>query len=74
VHGKGRHAGGHANGHAGGHAKGAKSGGVLKDIVYERLRRHRRAGETGIPDRSFGGSGAVWVALRSSRKFSARDR
>ena len=60
VHGKGKHS---TNS-----APGMNSGGIIKEIVYERIRLHRRAGEAGIPDRILGGSGAVWVALRSVRK------
>ncbi|TFG65308.1 MAG: DNA mismatch repair protein MutS [Spirochaetales bacterium] len=48
------------------HGKGHHSGGepVLKKLVYDALRRCSFAGETGIPERAEGGSGAVWVILR----------
>lgn len=48
------------------HGKGHHSGGepVLKKTVYDALRACNFAGETGIPDRAEGGSGAVWVMLR----------
>lgn len=52
IHGKGNHS-----------KPGARSG-VLKDVVYSALRDHPLAGETGVPDRKLGGSGAVWVVLR----------
>jgi DNA-nicking Smr family endonuclease len=49
------------------HGKGKHSdtpGGVLRDLVYDRLRRHPAAGELGVPERELGGTGAVWVAIR----------
>lgn len=48
------------------HGKGYHSGGtpVLKNAVWDHLRRHRRAGEIGHPGVRDGGSGAVWVMIR----------
>jgi len=37
---------------------------VLKRIVVEELESSPIAGQTGIPSRELGGSGAVWVAIR----------
>ena len=49
VHGKGNH---------------SPNGPVLKETVYTYLRRCSSTGMTGTPDRSLGGSGAVWVIIR----------
>ena len=49
VHGKGNH---------------SPNGPVLKETVYTYLRRCSFTGMTGTPDRSLGGSGAVWVIIR----------
>jgi DNA-nicking Smr family endonuclease len=38
---------------------------VLKSVVYKLLDASPIAGERGIPDRSLGGSGAVWVLIKS---------
>jgi DNA-nicking Smr family endonuclease len=38
---------------------------VLKSVVYRILDASPLAGERGIPDRSLGGSGAVWVLIKS---------
>lgn len=40
---------------------------VLKEVVYKLLERTPFTGEQGIPPRSDGGSGAVWVALKYSK-------
>lgn len=55
VHGKGKH------------STESRSNGtnVMKTIVAERLRAHPYAGESGVPHRDLGGSGAVWVILRN---------
>ncbi|MFW5995106.1 MAG: Smr/MutS family protein [Spirochaetia bacterium] len=37
---------------------------VLKRIVAEELEASPIAGQTGVPSRELGGSGAVWVAIR----------
>jgi DNA-nicking Smr family endonuclease len=50
IHGKGKHS--------------SDGRGVLTDVVWSRLRSHPMAGEIGVPARSLGGSGAVWVAIR----------
>jgi len=49
IHGKGKH---------------SSSEGVLKREMTIYLRQHRDTGMMGIPDRSMGGSGAVWVVIR----------
>ncbi|MGM0432877.1 MAG: Smr/MutS family protein [Spirochaetota bacterium] len=41
---------------------------VLKNVAYECLERSPYAGEHGIPDRTLGGSGAVWVILKSPKE------
>ena len=48
------------------HGKGKHSVGapVLSGLVRGHLERSRHAGASGPADRSLGGSGAVWVALR----------
>ena len=49
------------------HGKGKHSNdgrGVLSEVVRSRLQSHPKAGEIGVPARSLGGSGAVWVAIR----------
>lgn len=50
IHGKGNHS---TDGHA-----------VLKDAIRSFVRRHPAVSTTGVPDRSLGGEGAVWIALR----------
>lgn len=50
VHGKGNH---------------TQSPPILKRIVTEELEASPIAGQTGTPTRELGGSGAVWVAIRS---------
>ena len=49
VHGKGKH---------------SQKGPVLKETVNTFLRRCSNTGMTGTPDRSLGGTGAVWVIIR----------
>lgn len=49
IHGKGNH---------------SKEGGKLKVAVRRYLENHPLAGATGVPDRTVGGSGAVWVRVR----------
>ncbi len=48
------------------HGKGNHSKGepVIRKMVYEALHDCPFAGETGVPERSEGGNGAVWVILR----------
>jgi DNA-nicking Smr family endonuclease len=48
------------------HGKGNHSmdGGKLKHAVLRSLERHPLAGARGVPDRTLGGSGAVWVRVR----------
>ncbi len=46
----------------GNHSEGGQ--GVLRRSIRDYLASHPLAGETGIPDRSQGGEGAVWVVLR----------
>jgi DNA-nicking Smr family endonuclease len=50
IHGKGNHT---QNGTS-----------VLRENVRGYVRNHPFAGETGVPDRSEGGEGAFWVAIR----------
>ncbi len=49
VHGKGHH---------------SQKGPVLRETVHTFLRRCPFTGMTGTPDRSLGGTGAVWVIIR----------
>lgn len=51
IHGKGKHS-------------KSGTGGVLGRVVRERLSAHPLAGATGVTDRTQGGSGATWVAIR----------
>lgn len=53
IHGKGRHSQGEP---------------VLQRLVREYLERSPHAGAFGPADRSLGGRGAVWVALRAPRR------
>lgn len=49
------------------HGKGyhSKSGiPVLRRVVYECLDESPHAGKRGVPDRTLGGSGAVWVSIK----------
>jgi DNA-nicking Smr family endonuclease len=48
------------------HGKGGSSqnDGVLRKVVRRYIETHPRVGETGIPDRKDGGSGATWAILR----------
>lgn len=49
------------------HGKGIHShegDGVLKSAVRAHIRNHPLAGETGVPDRTMGGEGALWVLVR----------
>lgn len=51
------------------HGKGyhSKSGiPVLRRVVYECLDESPYAGKRGIPDRTLGGSGAVWVFIKQA--------
>lgn len=41
---------------------------VLKKVAYECLESSPYAGEHGIPDRTLGGSGAVWVILKYTKE------
>jgi len=50
IHGKGNHS----------HDGGA----VLKTAVRAHIHNHPLTGEVGVPDRSMGGEGALWVAMR----------
>ena len=62
IHGKGKHS-------SDGTQNSARNGAsILRNVVYAQLRAHPLAGETGIPDRRLGGSGAVWVVLRKKKR------
>lgn len=41
---------------------------ILRKVVYECLDSSPFAGERGIPDRTLGGSGAVWVIIKQEKK------
>ncbi|AHC16180.1 Smr/MutS family protein [Salinispira pacifica] len=48
------------------HGKGNHStdGPVLKDTVMQVVRAHPHAGRHGVPGRSLGGSGALWLVIK----------
>lgn len=49
IHGKGNH---------------SKNGPVLRDTVMQVVREHPHAGRHGVPGRSLGGSGALWLIIK----------